>query len=123
MKPVPKNRDLCFLYRLSRWPTARTMNTILSFLYKVKCLKPNINKVARWVKTSNPDGLTLALRYGKYDVRKAAIEGITSLKHSQSIPLLEEFIDDPVQSVSESAMSGLTFLTDGAKSVVYENIK
>jgi len=99
------------------------MKTVLAFLYRVGILKVSTKAVARWVENRNLDKLTLALEYGIYDVRKAAIEGLTSLKQKESIPLLERFLDDPVQLVSESAMVGLSTLTSGNDTTINEKIK
>jgi HEAT repeat protein len=99
------------------------MKRLLTILYRTSLLKLTTNKVSRWVKNGNIDNLIMALEYGIYDVRKGAIEGLTTLKHKESIPLLEKYLDDSIQSVSESAIEGLTILTNEKNSIINEKIK
>ncbi|GAB5524085.1 MAG: hypothetical protein Roseis2KO_19570 [Roseivirga sp.] len=80
---------------------------LIDYLYKKGLLKITADKVRRWTDMGNEQRLLFTLEYGMFNMRMVAIEGLVAINFPQLEEVLEEAIDDPVQSVSMLAIEAL----------------
>lgn len=85
---------------------------LIDYLYNKGLLKITTDKVRRWTDAGNEQKLLFALEYGLFNFRVKAIEGLIAINYPQIEKVLEQAIDDPVQSVSMLAIEALRKTTN-----------
>ena len=85
--------------------------SICNFLLKIGFLDLTVGRMHSFVDESNRPMILWAFANGRYDVRKLGVEYFIENSESDSIPILQKAINDKVEMISQTAMTGLERLT------------